>query len=298
MVNSRITRRRMMIDSARAAAGVSLAWLAGSCQSGSSVTKRSYEGFKIGACDWSLGKSSDPGSFAVARSLGLDGIQLNAGGVKNDMHMRKPEVRKQFLKEAKKNGMEISSLCLLDLNRVPYKNDPRAEEWVIDSIDVAEAMNVPIVMLPFFGKADLRDDAAGTDVVVRQLRQVVGKAEKAGVVIGIESLMSAAQHMAIIDRVGSPAVKVYYDVGNSHKAGYNIYEEIRWLGAKNLCEFHAKDYKYLFGQGNVDFPRVRQAMDDAGYRGWIQIEGAQPLGMEESYRLNAQYLQKVFPPKV
>ena len=48
--------------------------------------------------------------------------------------------------------------------------------------------------------------------------------------------------MDILNRVGSPAVKVYYDVANSHKQGYDIYKEIRMLG-KNICEFHAKDYE-------------------------------------------------------
>jgi L-ribulose-5-phosphate 3-epimerase len=298
MQNSRVTRRQMMFNSARAAAGLSLAWLAGSCQSDLSTGKSRYNGFRIGACDWALGKSSDPGSFEVAKKIGLDGVQVNTGGVQNNMHLRKSEVQKQFLEAANKNGMEIASLCLLDLNKVPYKNDPRAVEWVTDSIDVAKAMNVPVVMLPFFGKADLQNDRQGTDVVVKQLRQVAPKAEKARVILGIESYLSAEQHMDIINRVGSPNVKVYYDLGNSHKQGYDIYEEIRRLGSKNLCEFHAKDYEYLFGQGKVDFPRARQAMDDAGFRGWIQIEGAKPLGLEESYTQNAKYLKSVFPRKV
>jgi len=298
MQNSRITRRQMMCNSARAAAGLSLAWLAGACQSDLLTESLPCEGFKIGACDWALGKSSDPRSFEVAKRLGLDGVQVNTGGVQNNMHLRNPEVQRQFLEAANKNGMEIASLCLLDLNKVPYKNDPRAVQWVTDSIDVAKAMNIPIVMIPFFGKADLRNDKQGTDVVVKQLRKVVPKAEKAGVVLGIESYLSAEQHMDIINRVGSPNVKVYYDLGNSHKRGYDIYEEIRWLGAKNLCEFHAKDYNYIFGQGKVDFPKARQAMDDAGFRGWIQIEGAQPLGLEESYTQDARYLRSVFPRKV
>ena len=29
--------------------------------------------------------------------------------------------------------------------------------------------------------------------------------------------------MRLLDRIGSPAVKVYYDVGNSTDKGYNVY---------------------------------------------------------------------------
>jgi len=104
--------------------------------------------------------------------------------------------------------------------------------------------------------------------------------------------------MDIIDRVGSPAVKVYYDVGNSRKAGYNIYKEIRQLG-RLICEWHAKDNDDLYGKGSIDFEEVRRAMDDAGYRGWIVMEGTQmPLGIEESCRYDAQYLRTVFPRRV
>jgi len=291
----------MILSTARTVAGLSSALLAGSCRPGPSQLSPDTshkQGFRIGACDWSLGKSSDPGSFALARRLGLDGVQVNIGGVKNDLHLRRPEVQKTFLEAARKNQMEIASLCVLDLNAVPYKSDPRTEQWVADSIDVCTALGAKVFMIPFFGKADLRNDEAGTAVVVERLKRIAPRAEKAGVIIGMESQLSAEQHLDIINRVGSPAVKVYYDVGNSHKNGYDIYEEIRLLGSQHLCEFHAKDYEYLFGRGGIAFKQVRQAMDDAGFRGWIQIEGAKPLGLETSYRQDAEYLRSIFPREV
>ena len=66
------------------------------------------------------------------------------------------------------------------------------------------------------------------------------RAEKAGVILGLENYMSAEANLSIIDKVGSPAVQVYYDVGNSTDKGYDILKEIRLLG-KRICEFHAKD---------------------------------------------------------
>jgi sugar phosphate isomerase/epimerase len=104
--------------------------------------------------------------------------------------------------------------------------------------------------------------------------------------------------MAIIDRVGSRAVQVYYDVANSEKMGYDIYREIRWLGKQNqICEFHMKENGFLLGQGRVDFKKVRAAIDDIGYRGWMQIEGAVPEGgtMRDAYPKNGQFLRGIFP---
>jgi L-ribulose-5-phosphate 3-epimerase len=51
----------------------------------------------------------------------------------------------------------------------------------------------------------------------------------------------------------------------------------------------------LLGQGKVDFYKVRQAMDDIGYAGWVQIEGAIPPGgqMLESYRANCRFMRGI-----
>ena len=129
---------------------------------------------------------------------------------------------------------------------------------------------------------------------MRRLKAVAPKAEKAGVVLGIESWLSAGEHLAILDRVGSPAVQVYYDVCNSTERGYDICKEIRQLG-KRICELHAKENGALLGQGKVDFKKVREALDDIGYSGWIQIEGAVPPGgkMLESYQANCKFLRSI-----
>ena len=90
-------------------------------------------------------------------------------------------------------------------------------------------------------------------------------------------------------------MQVYYDVCNSNDRGYDIYKEIRMLG-KRICEFHAKENGSLLGKGNVDFRKVREAIDDIGYRGWIQIEGAIPKGgtVLDSYKANCEFLRGIF----
>ena len=291
-----MTRRELMVNSACAAAGLTLTT---SCAPlGELLQARAYRGFKIGVCDWTIHKRADPASLEIAKRLGLDGVQVDFGFGEDDLPFFDSDLQAKFQQGVKKHNVEIASLALGILNDVPYKSDPRAERWVADSIEVCKAMGLSVVLMPFFGKGDLRDDINGTAVVVERLKQVAPKAEKSGVILGLESWLSAEQHMDIIERVGSPAVKVYYDVGNSHKAGYDIYEEIRLLG-KQICEFHAKDYDDLYGKGTIAFKEVRRAMDDIGYRGWIQIEGTQiPLGLEESIRYDAQYLRTVFPLRV
>jgi sugar phosphate isomerase/epimerase len=45
----------------------------------------------------------------------------------------------------------------------------------------------------------------------------------------------------------------------------------------------------------MDFPAVRTALEDIGYKGWFVLEGTKmPLGVEESVRYDAEYLRAVF----
>lgn len=159
-------------------------------------------------------------------------------------------------------------------------------------------MGCRVILLAFFHNNDLRNDKAGTDETIRRLKEVAPKAEEAGVILGIESWLSAEDNMRIIDRVGTPAVKVYYDVANSTERGYDIGREIRWLGKQGqICEFHMKENGARLGQGLIDFRKVREAIDDIGYRGPMQIEGAIPPGghLVESYIANRKFLQSIFP---
>lgn len=290
-----LKRRDFIKRSLGSAATVPL-WLS-VCQS-QPAKLESKQGFQIGACDWTLGKSADPEALAVARQIGLDGVQVSLGTVEKGMHLTQTSIQQAYRDAEKRHGVKVGSLAIGALNQVPYKSDPRTETWVSDSVDVCQALGVKVVLLAFFGKGDLRDDPAGVQEVLRRLKAVAPKAEKAGVSLAIESWLSAEAHMDIIQAVGSPAVKVYYDVGNSHKRGYDIYREIRFLG-KAICEFHAKDYQDLYGKGSIDFPRVREAMDDIGYRGWLHMEGTKfPLGREESLRYDVDYLRTVFPSQV
>ena len=254
--------------------------------------------FKIGACDWSIGRQADPAAMEVAKQIGLDGVQVSLGTLANDMHLRRPEVRQRYKDAAKQFGVEVLSLAIGELNNIPYKSDPRTIPWVSNSIDVCRAMNCRVILLAFFHKNDLRDDKAGMDETVRRLKKIAPKAEKAGVILGIESWLSAEDHMRLIDRVGSRAVQVYYDVANSTERGYDIFREIRWLGKQgHICEFHMKENGALLGQGRIDFTKVRAALDDIGYRGPLQIEGAVPLGgkLIESYVVNRKFLRSLFP---
>ena len=291
-----ISRRKMIKQSVAYAAGISLL---------PSYRTYPYQGegewapkrFDIGICDWSIGKRADSTALEIADKLGINGVQVSIINGENEQHLAQKRGIRIYSKAEKITHRSVGSLAIGKLNQVPFKSEPQTIEWVSNAIDTAKKLTVKVILLAFFGKGDLKGDSRGTEEVIRRLKLLAPKAEKKGVILGIESWLSAEEHMYIIDAVGSSNVKVYYDVANSHKMGYNIYEEIRWLGKKGqICEFHMKENGYLLGQGEIDFVEVRKAIDDIEYAGWIVIEGARPEGMDlmECYQKNVTYIQKIF----
>ena len=284
-----MNRRKFLKDSTLLTTGVFGFWQ-------DLITRAENSRFKIGACDWSIGQRGKLAAFDVAQKLGLDGLQVSYKVQDTEEWLHKPGVQNDYSKKVKSSGVAIGSLALGLLNQFPYKSDPRTEQWVLDSIETAKNLHVKVILLAFFGKGDLKNDPDGKKEVIRRLKMATPKAEKAGIILGIESWLSASEHVELMDAVESPNLKVYYDVANSHKMGYDIYEEIRWLGKERICEFHAKENGFLLGKGKIDFMEVRKAMDDIGYQGWIQMEGALPKDADlmESYHENTRVMREVF----
>lgn len=255
--------------------------------------RRSYP---LGACDWSLQRACNPAVFTYAKKIGLDGVQLSYNSRSDESYLLRPENQQAMLEAAKKSGVKIASLAIGELNRVPLKSEARTVEWVSGSIDAAKALKVKVVLLAFFSQGDLRNDEAGKKVVIERLKSLMPKAEKQGVTLAIESYLSAQEHLDIIEAVGSPNLKVYYDPRNAADAGHDPYTEIPLLGQRKLiCEVHLKENGSLLGQGSIDWPRIRQLLNEIHFKGWAQLEGAMPPGktLDEAYPQNVQYARKI-----
>src|SRR6059036_3973928 len=111
-----------------------------------------------------------------------------------------------------------------------------------------------------------------------QIRKLMPLAEQLKVVIAIEEvwnrfLLSPLEMVQYIGEFHSPWVQAWFDVGNVVLYGYPQ-DWIRTLG-KRIVKVHLKDFKrkedgYAWvnlGDGDVDWPAVRQAFSDIGYAG-------------------------------
>jgi L-ribulose-5-phosphate 3-epimerase len=242
--------------------------------------------------DWNLRQEGKIESIALAKALGFDGVQVSIGKGTDKLPLSDPALQKIYLDESKRVGLPVESLCLEILHRNYLKSDPLGQRWVADSIPIARSMGVRVVLLPFFGKGAL-ETTVEMDKVGDTLKEIAPAAEKAGVILGLEDTNSARDNVRIMDRTKSNAVLTYYDVGNSTKGGFDVVEEIRWLGGARICEVHLKDNPHYLGEGKIDFRAVVNALADVGFDGWAQLETECPTSVEDGMRRNLKFIRRL-----
>jgi L-ribulose-5-phosphate 3-epimerase len=251
---------------------------------------KAMAGFKVGVTDWNLNQEGKVESIALAKSLGFDGVQVSIGKGTDKLPLSDPGLQKVFLAESQRVNLPIASLCLNVLHQNYLKSDPLGQRWVADSVPIASAMGVRVVLLPFFGKGAL-NNVAEMDTVADALKEVAPTAEKAGVILGLENTISARDNVRIMERTKSPAVLTYYDVGNSTNGGFDVVEEIRWLGAARICEVHLKDNPHYLGEGTIDFKAEIAALADIGFDKWAQLETDCPTSVDADMRRNLAFIR-------
>jgi len=140
----------------------------------------------------------------------------------------------------------------------------------------------------------------------KQIRSLLPLAQQLNIVIAIEEvwnkfLLSPLEMNAYISEFKSPLVRAWFDVGNVVLYGYPQ-DWIRTLGA-SIFKVHLKDFKrkedgYAWvnlGDGDVDWPAVRQAFADVGYHGSAIAElepGDEPYLRDVSKRIDRLLLGK------
>ena len=233
-----------------------------------------------------------------AKLAGLEGVEIGVGDAAEKLRVAEEKVRENYKKEMQETGLVISSFMMGLLNSYPLASDPRGPAWLEQSIDAAKDLGAKVILVAFFGKGSLGNRGnikkADVDVVVERLKAAAPRAKDAGVILGIENELTAQQNAEILDRVKSPAVQVYYDVGNLTNNGYDVPAEIRFL-KERIAIFHFKDGANYLGEGKVKYPEIGAAIKEIEYQGWIVLETSNPSrDAVADTKKNAAFIKKLF----
>ena len=250
---------------------------------------------RLGVPDWSLGHSAKLEAIPLAAKIGFEGVQISLGiATEGAVPLSDPALQRSYLDEAKRAAVPITScrVEMLHRNYLPSRH-PLAAGWIAQAIPIAKALSFKVILVPFFGEGAIKTPEE-MDYVGDVLRELGPHAEKAGVILGLEDTISARDNVRIMERSKSPAVLTYYDVGNSAQNGFNVVEEIRWLGRDRICEVHLKDNPHYLGEGKIDFVAVLDALGDIGFTGWAQLETTNPTkNVEADMSRNLAFIRKL-----
>jgi L-ribulose-5-phosphate 3-epimerase len=253
------------------------------------------QNLRIGVTDWNLYLGASPEAVPLASKLGFQGVQISFGRelINGKLPVDNPETIAHYRALSKQYKIPIDGTCVDRLHTNGLKSDKLAPKWVSDSIRLTKDLHTRVLLLPFFGKWAL-NTTVEKDYVGDALRELAPEAEKANVILGLEDTISAEDNVRIMDRSQSKNVLVYYDVGNSTRAGFDVVKEIRWLGKDRICQFHLKDNPHYLGEGEIQFAPVLQAIKDIGFVGFANLEtDAKKDSVAADMTRNLKYVQSL-----
>jgi L-ribulose-5-phosphate 3-epimerase len=259
---------------------------------------------RVGMTDWNLGQRGDITKIALAREIGLDGIQVSVQyPTDGTPTLRDPATQATFKRAALDNGIQICSLAIGNpgKSRMPMHTNPAFAILLIEAVEIAHDLGTNNILLPILGDSHIdMTNQSQVDTFVAMMKEVARYAEKYRVVVALEDWISAEDNIKLLDAIGSDHVAVYYDAHNIVPRVKDIYAEPKMLG-KRIHQIHVKNANLLMSApgGRLDWPRLAQEFYEIGYRGWYVLETASPsTDIVADTRANIEYVKKTFrmPP--
>ena len=113
---------------------------------------------RVGMTDWDLGERGNVAKVALARQIGLDGIQVSLIFPEDgSLHLRSPKVQEEYKKAALANGVQICSLAIGSpgKTRMPLHTHPAAAILLVEAIEVARNLGTNDILYPVLGNSHI-----------------------------------------------------------------------------------------------------------------------------------------------
>lgn len=194
-------------------------------------------------------------------------------------------------------GAVLTGLCV-DPRRSIVDPAERAEmvAAVRETIAATGPLGKPPLIVASGFRVEGMSEAEHFANAVAALKEAAALAEEAGVTLLLEPLntrLFAAMYLVstrlgldLVEAVGSPNLRLLYDVWHSACMGEDMAEVL--AGRIHLVahvQVADMDDRHEPGTGTLDWARVMAVLRDLGYRGAIGLEYFPTLAMDESLRL-------------
>ena len=264
---------------------------------------QSNQRYKIAVCDWMILKRQKLGAFLLAREIGADGVELDMGSLGPretfDNQLTNAAAAQVFRNKAQELQLEIPSMAMSGFYAQSFAERPTVPRMVEDCFATMRRMQVKTVFLPL-GVCDLVKFPELRPAVVARLKAVGRQAQAAGIVVGIETSLPAAEEVKLLDEIDSPAIQIYFNFANAIQNKRDLIAELRTLGAQRICQIHCtnSDRAWLQNDPDLDFRAIKKTLDDMGWSGWLVVERSRDPqdvhNVKRNYGTNVAYLKSVF----
>jgi len=272
--------------------------------------------FRFAICNEVFGERPFAESCVAARQMGYTGIEIAPFTLAGDPAAIPASTRAAFRRIMEDAGLRFAGLHWLmaapkglhvttrdsALRKRSWEHVRRLAELCAD-LAGANRTESPVMV---FGSPQQRNATGGmspeeaTRIFAGELAQVAPEAEARGVHILVEALPRSQSNIinrledsvAIVEQIGSPAVRTMFDTHNAvdeiEPHADLIRRFIRYIEHIHVNEIDGREP----GIGNYDFASVLRALDEVQYRGWISLEAFDfSRGAEVIGRGSLEYLQ-------
>lgn len=297
--------RRLWLTTAAAAGAISLApknWLqAEPSDDSSAIAKQRY---RIGVCDWMMLKRQKLGAFPLAKEVGADGVEVDMGSLGQretfENALADAGTRQKFQEAARQNNLDICSIAMSAFYAQSFADRPTVPRMLNDCIETMQELGVKTAFLPLGVNGDLAKFPERRAAIVERLRAVAPVAEKAGIVIGLETALDSAGEVKLLDDIASPAIRIYFNFESPLQGGRDLNAELKSLGKDRICQIHCTDQDGVLLRDNprIDLKQIKRTLDEMNWSGWLVIERSRDArdsrNVRRNFGENAKYLKSVF----
>lgn len=228
--------------------------------------------------------------FLAAKEAGYDFVEISidASEAKIQRIYMTKEERLNLVSLMYETGIPLHTMNMSSLTKYSLGNDKpeyvaRGMEIIEKAIKLAADLGVRIVMIPGYDVFYEPSDYDTKKRFLGNLKKVVKMAEKAGVILGFETMENEFMNtvekaMKYVTLVNSPYLKIYPDSGNLTNAAVayknDVIEDLE-LGRGHVVALHMKETipgkfrEIPYGTGHVNFEAMAEKAWDMGVRKFV-----------------------------
>lgn len=220
--------------------------------------------------------------FHAARSLGLTAIEWIFESPIERNPLWSDEGLDQIRQVIAESGVAIEFVCADYFMESPFvrmSDDVRDRNREILNRVLAQAVKLGAraVEIPFVDPSEIRN-ASEEDEVLRALEPGLAVANELGILVGLETSLSADRFENLLRRFSNPAIRANYDIGNSASLGYDPVEEIgsygRWIENVHIKDRVLGGTTVPLGTGDARLAEVFRLLHDQRYSGGYTLQAA------------------------